>query len=155
MGMGGGRGMGQGRGMGRGMRQGGGRGGGMMGAPSMSPFQGAPGSPQYAPQMDREQELELLKSEAQSMEEQIQAVKKRISEIDKVPAGKSGLIAVVDSEKCVSCGVCQETCPTGAISVEETARIDPKKCTGCGECIAGCPTTALSLRESPFQVLDG
>jgi len=147
MGQGGGRGMGRGmgRGGGRGMGQGGGMGGGMMGVPPATPSQVTPGSSQEAGvPMSRGQELEMLRAQAQAMEEQLQAIKKRIGEVDK-GTGKPGLIAVVDSDKCTACGICQEICPTSAITVDEIARIDREKCTGCGECVANCPQEALSL----------
>ena len=55
--------------------------------------------------------------------------------------------AVVDREKCVSCGTCIEECPEEAITLddEEIATVDPKKCTECGACVAACPSEAISL----------
>ena len=51
-------------------------------------------------------------------------------------------------EDCVGCGACAQVCPTGAISVDEVARIDRAECTGCGQCVAECPEDALSLRKA-------
>jgi hypothetical protein len=63
-GMGGGRGMGMGRGMGRGM------GGGMM--------------PQTGPQpMNPEQEIEMLKSQAQTLGQQLDEIQRRLEELEK------------------------------------------------------------------------
>ena len=54
----------------------------------------------------------------------------------------------VVSADCVACGTCVEWCPTGAISVEETARIDHAKCIGCGECYAVCRYKAIAFSWS-------
>lgn len=48
-------------------------------------------------------------------------------------------------EACIACGVCADTCPRSAISLEETAVIDPQRCNGCGMCVNECPYGALSL----------
>jgi predicted Fe-Mo cluster-binding NifX family protein/NAD-dependent dihydropyrimidine dehydrogenase PreA subunit len=59
----------------------------------------------------------------------------------------SSLVAVVDAEKCVGCGVCVPSCSVNAISLNETVHIAGDKCTGCGRCVADCPQEALSLRK--------
>ena len=40
---------------------------------------------------------------------------------------------------------CIESCPLGAISVNEVAKINEALCKGCGSCIASCPKDALDL----------
>ena len=57
----------------------------------------------------------------------------------------SPLIAHVDPEKCIGCGMCQDICPEGAIRVENIARVNPRVCVGCGLCVANCPQGALLL----------
>ena len=57
------------------------------------------------------------------------------------------MVAVVDTEQCVECGICADVCPTGAISVNGKAEIDHKKCTGCGACVEECAQDAISLIE--------
>jgi predicted Fe-Mo cluster-binding NifX family protein/ferredoxin len=146
----GGRGMGRGggRGMGRGMGMSGSTGAGMMGVPPADPTKALSGSPQQPGlPMSGEQELEMLRAQAHAMEEQVRTLKARISEVEE-GTGKPGLMAVVNSDKCTACSICQEICPTGAISVEEIARIDREKCTGCGECVANCPQEAISLTKA-------
>lgn len=58
---------------------------------------------------------------------------------------------VVDTQSCISCGLCLRVCPEGAISyVDGKALIDPEKCTNCGICTGlepgkfkGCPVGAI------------
>jgi predicted Fe-Mo cluster-binding NifX family protein/ferredoxin len=133
MGGGMGRGMGGGRGMGRGM----GMAAGMANAPT------GPGAP-----MTPGDELQALKAQAQTMTEQLGAIQARITELEQQGAA-SALVAVVDREKCVSCGVCVGACPTGAIRMNEVAEVDRGKCTGCGACVAQCPQDAVSLHARP------
>ncbi len=49
--------------------------------------------------------------------------------------------------KCVSCGVCMDACPHGALSFDSDnfIVIDREKCTACEECAAVCPEGALEL----------
>jgi electron transfer flavoprotein alpha subunit len=55
--------------------------------------------------------------------------------------------AIVDIEKCTVCGVCQDVCPVGAITVTETATEISDACTLCGMCVDTCEFGALSLPE--------
>jgi predicted Fe-Mo cluster-binding NifX family protein/NAD-dependent dihydropyrimidine dehydrogenase PreA subunit len=59
-----------------------------------------------------------------------------------------GLVAVVDVEKCNACKLCQDVCPTGAITLNESAQIDTAKCNGCSRCVAECPQSAISLHKA-------
>lgn len=56
----------------------------------------------------------------------------------------------VDSDRCISCGLCVSQCPEGAISmVKGKAVIDKDKCIDCGICVTGnghyrgCPVNAI------------
>jgi len=59
--------------------------------------------------------------------------------------------AVVDLEKCTSCGVCAQVCPFGAIEVDieakTGARVITAVCAGCGACAAECRFGAITIRH--------
>ncbi|ADU62164.1 MAG: EFR1 family ferrodoxin [Pseudodesulfovibrio sp.] len=55
------------------------------------------------------------------------------------------------SEKCAQCGVCAETCPMGAIDLNDSAVIDKEKCITCCACIKICPQEARSMKPGPVK----
>ena len=57
---------------------------------------------------------------------------------------KASRVAVMDEEKCIQCGKCEEHCRFGAI---EKLVIDSILCEGCGVCVYVCPVEAVELRE--------
>ena len=79
--------------------------------------------------------------------------------------------AVIDSQKCVNCGLCmqncpyhaiikipvpcEEACPVGAISKDESGRekIDYHKCIFCGNCMRECPFGAMMDKSQLVDVL--
>jgi heterodisulfide reductase subunit A-like polyferredoxin/coenzyme F420-reducing hydrogenase delta subunit len=64
------------------------------------------------------------------------------------------IVCVVDPEKCIGCGQCQELCDCGGIGVDEGPGgglpriVDPMVCTGGGTCAAACPYHALVLQNN-------
>jgi MinD superfamily P-loop ATPase len=58
----------------------------------------------------------------------------------------SGSKAVIDTGKCISCGICEQECRFDAIrQIEaEIFVVDPFKCEGCRLCERICPTKAIS-----------
>ncbi len=64
------------------------------------------------------------------------------------------VVCVVDPDKCIGCGQCQELCDCGGIGVEIgpggglPRMVDPLVCTGGGTCAAACPYHALTLQNN-------
>ena len=64
--------------------------------------------------------------------------------------------ASVDTELCIGCGSCKESCQVGAVAVfeqEHCAVVNLDRCLGCGVCIADCPTEAISLLKKSTEVI--
>ena len=57
---------------------------------------------------------------------------------------KASRIAVIDPDKCVECGKCEENCRFGAI---EKFVVDHISCEGCGVCVYICPVAAVELEK--------
>ena len=54
---------------------------------------------------------------------------------------------IIDEELCTGCGSCIDSCPFGAIELEENkAKILPN-CTLCGACVEVCPVEAIMLER--------
>jgi electron transport complex protein RnfB len=60
---------------------------------------------------------------------------------------RSNYRAVIDSEACIACGVCQGRCPVDAIANDENSKskVERAKCIGCGVCVIGCATQAIEM----------
>ena len=53
----------------------------------------------------------------------------------------------VISDGCVSCGTCADTCPNGAIDMNDDLgryAIDAGKCVDCGSCADACPMSCIA-----------
>ena len=59
----------------------------------------------------------------------------------------SGVVSVVDADKCAACLTCVRTCPydVPAINAEGVAEIEAAMCHGCGICASECPAKAIQL----------
>lgn len=55
----------------------------------------------------------------------------------------SGKKAVIDTERCIQCGLCRELCVFQAI--DESLTINEFFCEGCGACTLKCPVNCISL----------
>ncbi len=58
----------------------------------------------------------------------------------------------VNEELCIGCGICEDSCPFGAIKVQEGMAVVGDTCTLCGACIESCAVEALSLDVLTKQV---
>ncbi len=52
--------------------------------------------------------------------------------------------AVMDEEKCIKCGLCEENCRFNAI---KNLKINPLKCEGCTVCEYVCPVDAIKMED--------
>ena len=65
-----------------------------------------------------------------------------------ISVAKSSFCPVLNEKLCIACGVCEERCPTHAMTIEnDLAQTNLDKCIGCGLCVTGCPEEALFLQE--------
>jgi electron transfer flavoprotein alpha subunit/NAD-dependent dihydropyrimidine dehydrogenase PreA subunit len=55
----------------------------------------------------------------------------------------------IDHTICNLCGLCQKSCPFGAISADKEAVAVDERCTLCGACVNVCPQSALSIERRP------
>ena len=57
---------------------------------------------------------------------------------------KDNLVLRVRKDLCLGCGLCAETCPRQAISLQSgLAQIDQNRCNHCGLCLDVCPQEAI------------
>lgn len=57
--------------------------------------------------------------------------------------------AIIDYDKCINCGLCQEKCRFDAISkTDNHYEINYFPCEGCGVCEIICPVNAISMKEN-------
>ena len=84
-------------------------------------------------------------------------------EIDITPNYRGHIDLVLDPEKntflCISCGMCEKSCPSDCIKVKGEKlegkkkktlvlfELDFTKCSLCGTCVEVCPTTALEFSQ--------
>jgi len=67
------------------------------------------------------------------------------------------LLPHFDHELCVCCGRCVESCPEGALQLNEgelCPSVDPDICIGCGECEAACATEQGAVKMQGKEITD-
>ncbi len=52
-----------------------------------------------------------------------------------------------DEESCIHCGACTSVCPSGALSLDENAKLtfDNSKCVVCELCVDACPSRVIEV----------
>jgi heterodisulfide reductase subunit A len=61
------------------------------------------------------------------------------------------VVSVVDQDLCIGCGLCEASCPFGAIRLHKIqgkgyrAETISASCKGCGVCAASCPQKAIDM----------
>ena len=57
-------------------------------------------------------------------------------------------LAAIDKTRCVACGVCENTCPLGAVKVRCGcyAAVEAERCVGCGKCAKLCPVGCIEVK---------
>jgi len=53
----------------------------------------------------------------------------------------------VINDSCIACGACSESCPNGAIAMDDSLgryAIDGDSCIDCGACAGECPMGSIS-----------
>jgi MinD superfamily P-loop ATPase len=58
---------------------------------------------------------------------------------------RSGKTAMINDDKCIQCGLCQELCRFKAIT---NYKVNPILCEGCGFCFHICPAGAITMNEN-------
>ncbi|MDY6904381.1 MAG: 4Fe-4S binding protein [Thermodesulfobacteriota bacterium] len=61
----------------------------------------------------------------------------------------SRYVPEIDTEDCSGCGICEDRCWFGAISLDDddVAVVMEDKCLGCGQCAISCPEAAITMNE--------
>ena len=55
---------------------------------------------------------------------------------------------IIDCEKCTACGICENSCAFGAITVPADCAVVNESCTLCGACVDNCPEDALHIETA-------
>ncbi|MHA1508005.1 MAG: FAD-binding protein [Promethearchaeota archaeon] len=59
---------------------------------------------------------------------------------------------IIDEDQCTGCGNCVDSCPYGAIELENNIAIVLSNCNLCGICVENCPVEAITLeRDKPSK----
>ena len=95
------------------------------------------------------------KSISESISQAYAAASRALTIISKDIYTAQATVAVVDEDLCCGCGICEATCPYGAVE-RETKIINGKErlvshvteglCKGCGSCTSACPAGAIEQK---------
>ena len=83
----------------------------------------------------------------ESVTQALATAAKAVSILSKKEMQVSGIVSVVDPDKCAACLTCVRTCPYDVPKMNEdgVAEIEPAMCHGCGICASECPAKAIQL----------
>jgi heterodisulfide reductase subunit A len=91
------------------------------------------------------------KSLDESIAQAMAAASRAATVLSKASISISPLVSMIDTEKCIGCGLCAEVCAFGAIVLDEVegkglrARNISASCKGCGLCASSCPQHAIDM----------
>ncbi|HBL51154.1 MAG TPA: aldo/keto reductase [Firmicutes bacterium] len=121
---------------------------------AMKALGGGNGLDQFAENISYVRNLEGMQAIAVGMISP-QEVETDVAFFENVPLTAEMQAAITDSKRhkrivvqawCEGCGACVQTCPSGAISLQDgKAHCDPSKCVLCGYCTPGCPAFAIRV----------
>jgi len=60
----------------------------------------------------------------------------------------------VNEDLCIGCGICADSCPFGAIEIENGVAVIGESCTLCGACVETCDVEALTLEVEKTARVD-
>lgn len=60
----------------------------------------------------------------------------------------------ISKDLCIGCGICQDTCPFSAITVENGQAVVADHCTLCGACVEHCPVDAIIFPANALAITD-
>ncbi len=54
---------------------------------------------------------------------------------------------IIDTDKCIGCGICAQICDNEVLIIENKAKINnAEDCDECGFCVDDCPQAAIMLK---------
>ena len=71
------------------------------------------------------------------------------SSVKNKTSGWRSMKPVVNSEKCIKCGICWSFCPDSSIKIDKKkgSIIDYDYCKGCGICAQQCPVKCIHMEK--------
>jgi len=85
----------------------------------------------------------------ESIAQALATVSRASTVLSKDMIAMSGIVSVVDEERCAACLTCVRVCPydVPVINLQGKAEIEIAKCQGCGICASECPSKAIQLQH--------
>ena len=65
-----------------------------------------------------------------------------LKKASETPDDKKAWVVAVE---CITCSLCEQYCPTQAITIRDVAHIDRDLCVADGACVSPCPTGAIKI----------